>query len=353
MQKVNPPIDYKKDKLGTIFENATQIHKNKYSYYYNFDIKYELLAPIIKDLQKVSQLIKFIKSHLLSDLILIYGINSYSKDSRFYFNYRNFIDFYVKVNEFEETDNFIKIIYYIYKTGPISKKFFVYLSLFNNEEENSSKLEIELILPKDTIINQKILNIIYTELNFNYFYLTQAIKRQKNNSFFYNSLIIKNEFLTLCQIIQNVKLIEYIINGKFQKINQWEQENYFNNPDYNKYIHLNEIYRAILNKKKELKNYLSINNISFQVQFLKEKEDRMTIEYKILLNGQEINDNPTSNIILVHVRKLTDNSCFVLIKSSWDIDIPKNTVNEIKQIFKKSINKLEKLCQIAKDKYKF
>ena len=33
MQKVNPPIDYKKDKLGTIFENATQIHKNKYSFY--------------------------------------------------------------------------------------------------------------------------------------------------------------------------------------------------------------------------------------------------------------------------------------------------------------------------------
>jgi hypothetical protein len=350
---MNPPIDHKKAKLVTNFEKVTQIYDNKYFYYYIFDIKYELLAPIIKDVQKISQLIKFIKNNQLSDLILIYGKNSYSIDSRFYFNYRNIIDFYVKVTEFIEADNFIKIIYYIYKTGPISKKFFVSLSLFNNDEGKFSKLEIELILPKENIINQKILNIIYGELNFNYLYLTQAIKNQKNNSFFYNSSIIKNEFHTLCQIMQNVKLIEYMINGKLQKINVESKENDCNFLDYNKYIHLNDIFAINFKKKKVVEDWLCLNNISFQIKFLKTKEDRMTIQYKILLNDQEINDNPTNNIILIHVRKLTDNSCFVLIKSSWDIDIPKNAVIEIKQIFEKSLNKIEKLCQIAKDKYKF
>lgn len=109
----------------------------------------------------------------------------------------------------------------------------------------------------------------------------------------------------------------------------------------------------VLRRRKKQKIGFSMNNISFKIQFLKVKEDRMTIEYKILLNEQEINDNPTINIILVHVRKLTDNSCFILIKGSWDIDVPKNTVIEIKQIFQKMMNRIGGLCRIAKDKYKF
>ena len=92
MQKINPPVLCENAKSAN-FEKLIQTNENKYNYHYTFDIKYELLASIIKDLQKVSQLIKFIKNHQLSDLIMIYGMNSYSKDSRFYFNYRNMIDF--------------------------------------------------------------------------------------------------------------------------------------------------------------------------------------------------------------------------------------------------------------------
>ena len=42
-----------------------------YINYYTFDIRYELLLPIIKDIQIISQLIKFIKKHQLSDLKVI------------------------------------------------------------------------------------------------------------------------------------------------------------------------------------------------------------------------------------------------------------------------------------------
>ena len=75
-------------------------------------------------------------------------------------------------------------------------------------------MEIEIILQKVIIISEKILNVIYSELDYNY--LSQAIKSQKHNSFFINSAIIKNEFSVLSQIIQNVKLIEFIINGNIE-----------------------------------------------------------------------------------------------------------------------------------------
>ena len=81
----------------------------------------------------------------------------------------------------------------------------------NNEQ---IQIEIEIILQKVIIISEKILNVIYSELDYNY--LSQAIKSQKHNSFFINSAIIKNEFSVLSQIIQNVKLIEFIINGNIE-----------------------------------------------------------------------------------------------------------------------------------------
>ena len=83
----------------------------------------------------------------------------------------------------------------------------------NNEQ---IQMEIEIILQKVIIISEKILNVIYSELDYNYLYLSQAIKSQKHNSFFINSAIIKNEFSVLSQIIQNVKLIEFIINGNIE-----------------------------------------------------------------------------------------------------------------------------------------
>ena len=96
---------------------------------------------------------------------MINGNNSYSIESRFYFNYRIFIDFYVKVIDFIETDYYIETKYNIYKTKPISKNFFVNISLFKNDENtNSSKLKMEIILPKEITISQKLLNIISLKL---------------------------------------------------------------------------------------------------------------------------------------------------------------------------------------------
>ena len=351
MKKLNHQIDLKMAKFDSVCE--TPIFETKYTYKYIFDIKYELIAPIIKDLQIVSQLINYIKNDQLSDLILICGENSYSVDSRFYFNYRHIIDFYVKVTEFFENEYFLKINYNIYKTGPISKKFYATLSLYKNDENGySSRLELEIILSKNSIINQRILDIIYNELNYNYQYLSQAIKNQKYNLVLYDSSIVKNDCQILSQILQNIKLIEYIINGKLEKNNGGKKEE-LNNSEYDKFIHLNEIYKVEFNKRKEINNWLSLNNISFKIQFLKTRKDRMTIHFKIISKSKEesknqTEENPKFNILIVHVRHLTNSSSFVLIKSSWDTDIPKNIIIEIKKLMKKCMNKIQKLCKLAK-----
>ena len=362
---MNPHEKEEKVQYNNNSESISQNSKGHYLYHYIFDIKYEILSPIIRDLQTVSQLIRFIQNNQLSDLIFILGNNSYSLESRFYFNYRNIIDFYIKVIDFIETDNCFRIKYNIYKTKPISKNFFVNIYLFK-EKENNSKLEIEIILINDPNINQKILNIIYNEFNYNFLYLSQAIKAIKQNSFSYNSNIIKQEFHILSQILQNVKLIEYIINWKLEKIINDEKEEYNssknnNNNNYininnDKFIHLNEIYKIIFNKKKEIKDWISVNNISFKIQSLKSREDRMILQLKILLNNKEDESNESNylyNLISVQVRKLTSNTSFIFIKCVWNFNLTENLILEVKKLIKKCLNKIKKLCEISKDKYNF
>ena len=357
---MNPLLDQQKVKFNNNLEQVELKQEGKYFYYHIFDIKYEILAPIIKDIQMVSQLIKLVKNHQLSDLIFIHGNNSYSIESRFYFNYRNIIDFYLKVIDFIETDYLTKMKYYVYKTGPISKNFYVVLSLLK-DDENSSKLEIEIILLKDKIIIPRILKAIYGEFDYNLLYLSQAIKREKQNSFFFNSAIIKNEFCILSQILQNIKLIEYIINGTFKKIGKGkmeeiktsESDNNYINRNKEKFIHVNEIYKVNLNKKNELKNWLLVNDISFKIHLLKVREDKMVMQLKILINNKEIENNesnPMTNLIIIQVRKLTNNSSFILNKCVLESVLPNNIEHAVKKIMEKILKKVEKLCEIGKRK---
>ena len=177
---------------------------------------------------------------------------------------------------------------------------------------------------------------------------------------FYNSSIIKNDFHILTQIIQNIKLIEYIINGKLQKINNNDKKqsniNIYINSDNDKFIHINDIYKIVLNTKKEINNWLELNNISFKIELIKEREDNMIIHFKILSNNQETDKNEKDslyNLITINIRKLTNNSSFILIKSIWNIEINENKIIEIKKIMKKTLKKIEKISQISKEQFHF
>ena len=361
---MNEKIKIKNSKLNLSKKNSKDIpNEITYLNYYTFDVKYEVLSPIMKDIQISSQLIKFIKKHQLSDLIFIKGNNSYSIESRFYFNYRKIIDFYIKVLDFIETDYFTNIKYYVYKTKPSSKEFIVNLSIFYNDE-NSSKISIEIILFNNSTLNKKILNIIYNEFNLNFTYLSQAIKNNKLQSFTFCSSIVKNEFFVLTQIIQNIKLIEYIINGQFKKFhkenNNHNKQNNNKNQKINKdniekdksFIHVNEKFLVILKKKKDLNDWLSTNNISFKIQLIKIREDNMLIQYKVILDNKDndiINDiNSIYNIVTICIRKLTTNSSFIFIKCAWDFPLDENLINSIKNFNQKCLHNIEKLSKTSK-----
>ena len=316
--------------------------EQKYIYIYNFDIKYEIMNSIIKDIQMASQLIKFIKDYQINDIIFINGNSTCSIGSRFFFNYRRIIDFYTKVINFQETDNYLKIIYYVYKTKPICKNFGIILSLFKNEKK--AKLEIEIIPSKDMIISEKYLKIIYNEFDYNFLYLSLALKLKKEKLIYFNSAIINNEFFVLSQIIQNIKLIEYVINRKIINIT--------NSDKADNYIHLNEEYKVNLTKQKE--EDITKNDIKFKITSFKSREDKLIIKLKLLLNnrGEEKNDSNINlfyDIVTITLIKITNNTSFILIKCILDTNNKENNAIPIKKLLNKILNKIQKLSEISKN----
>ena len=351
MKSINSDII--EEKKSNIDIDPPKIEKKRI-YSREFEINYEILSPIMKDLQMMTQLVKLIKNYQFSDLIFIIGKSTSEVNSRFYFNYRKMVDLYFLVLDSQENDNCLKIIYHVYKTKPICLNFFIDISL--EKRENNTKLELEIIPPKGMIFPEKVLKIIYDEIDCNFLYLSLALKLQKEKLVYYNSGIIKNEFFVLSQIIQNIKLIEYIINGKLVNINDKKndiEESELDDKD--KYIHLNDEYKLKLSKQKE-KN--SLNDTSFKIINFKSREDKLTINIKILFDkkDKEKKDsklNQTYNVISVNLVKITTNSSFVLIKNIFDSDICEANKDIITKLLKKTLYKIEKLSNISKNKISF
>ena len=329
----------------TNIQNGTNLNI-KFKNIYNFDVKYELLSSIIKDFQLVSQLIKSIENNQLSDLIFIKGNSSYSIESRFYFKYRNIIDFYIKVLDYIETDS-IQIKYLVYKTRPSSNNFAVNLNLFHTDEE-TSKLSIEILLSDNAIFNEKIVNIIHNEFNLNFKYLAQAIKNNKQKSLHFCSAIVNSDFYALIQIVQNIKLIEYILHGKLEKI-KYEYKHDDDSKDKESYIHVNDIYQINLKKKGIIYDYININNVTLNVYSIKVKGDYLLIQCKLLNNiiNNNVDNNKTNNLFSIIIRKLTSNSSFILVKYSWNLSLDEKLISSIRNYINKIIIKIEKLCNKA------
>ena len=351
MKSINSDII--EEKKSNIDIDPLKIEK-KSIYLREFEINYEILSPIMKDLQMMSQLIKLIKNYQFSDLIFITGNSTFKVNSRFYFNYRKMADLYLLVLDSEENENSLKITYHVYKTKPICLNFFIGISLVKNE--NNSKLEMEIIPPKGMIFPEKILNIIYDEIDYNFLYLSLALKLKKDKLIYFNSGIIQNEFFVLSQIIQNIKLIEYIINGKFININDKNNDKEESQlDDKDKYIHLNDVYKVKLSKHKE---QIELNDISFKIINFKSREDKLTMNIKILIDKKEKEKNDSNlnqiyNVISINLVKITKNSSFILIKGIFDSNNSEHNKDIIKKLLKKTLYKIEKLSNISKNKISF
>ena len=338
--QIQHPFHFEEEK-SNIEKDSPKPEKN-YIYTYNFDIKYEVIKSIIKDFQKMSQLIKFIKDYQISDLIFITGDSTCSIDSRFYFNYRKIIDFYSRVLDFQENDNFLKIIYYVYKTKPINKNFGIVLSLY--EDEKKAKLQIEIIPAMGMIIPEKYLSIIYNEFDYNFLYLSLALKLKKEKLIHFNSAIINNEFFVLSQIIQNIKLIGYLINRKLVNVNNKK----IDDEKEGKNIHLNDEYKIHLNKQKEDNQ---IKDINFKIINFKSREDKLIIKLKLIFNmkNKEKNDsnaNSLDNIITINLTKITKKTTFILIKCVLDSEHSDNNEIPIQKFLNKIFCKIKKLSEL-------
>ena len=336
--QIQHPFLFEEEKSNT--EKDSPKPEKNYIYTYNFDIKYEVIKSIIKDFQKMSQLIKFIKDYQISDLIFITGESTCSIDSRFYFNYRKIIDFYSRVLDFQESDNFLKIIYYVYKTKPINKNFGIVLSLYENDKK--AKLQIEIIPAMGMIILEKYLNIIYNEFDYNFLYLSLALKLKKEKLLHFNSAIINNEFFVLSQIIQNIKLIEYLINRKLVNNKKTDAN------DKGKNIHLNDEYKIHLNKQKEDNQN---NDLYFKIINFKSREDKLIIKLKLIFNAKnkEKNDsniNSLDNIITINLTKITKNTTFILIKCILDSEHSDNYEIPVQKFLNKILCKIKKLSEL-------
>ena len=327
-------------------------HKTEknFIYTYNFDIKYEILKTIIKDFQMVSQLIKFIKDYQINDLIFIKGNCTSAIDSIFYLKYRRIIDFYTRVLDFKENENFLKITYHVYKTKPICKNFGIVFSLYKIAKK--AKLEIEIIPPKGTIISEKIMNIIYNEFDYNFLYLSLALKLKKEKSIHFNSTIIQNEFFVLSQIIQNTKLIEYLINRKIIKITDIRAvEDKIKLSETDKNIHLNDIYKIILNRTNK---EMSKNDINIKIIDIKSKEGKLIIKLKLLSKDKDKSKNDTNinslyNIISITITKITTNSTFIFINCVLDSNYDESFAVSIKKTMNKILSKMKKLSEMSKN----
>ena len=352
--------DISKEETGDIIKKTlsktNENGENVYMNYFLFDLSYEMITQILKDIQTTAQLIKLIVYSQISDIIFIKGNNSYTINARFYFRYKNIIDFYVKVLEFFETDYFTKVVFFIYKTKPKSIEFRVIFLIFN-KSENTTEFHIQIILPENHFFSSKIVKIIYNELRFNYTYLIQAIKSNKMNSYILSSSIIKSEYFVLTRIIQNIKLIEYIVKGKIIKVEDNQKDNILIkhkkeliNEKENSFIKMKDEFKISLTKINDKNILAKIDSIHFKILLIKIKEDKMIMQVKVLFNNQYLeNNNSIFNTITICIRKLTGNSCFMFIKYIWDLSLNNNIINFIKKTIKKCLINIEKLGKTAKN----
>ena len=98
------------------------------------------------------------------------------------------------------------------------------------------------------------------------------------------------------------------------------------------------------------------NYISFKINMLKVKENKMTIQINLLMNGKEIEtneSNPKYSFMTLEVRKITNHSTFILQKFFLDFPLPSFVTNSIKKFMTKYIERIKKLLEIAKKKFDY
>jgi hypothetical protein len=111
----------------------------------NFKENIEFIWAFMKDFKSTSCEFK----NFISPLIFIKGDNCYEIGSEFTLIWKNFLTLYIRTEEIEESTNFKKLAFLVYKTEPKNFQLRLIFNLHKVTYDNSTLLNWEIVYPNE------------------------------------------------------------------------------------------------------------------------------------------------------------------------------------------------------------
>lgn len=316
-------------------KNTNELLKLGYSF--NFNFSFDSLCSIIKDIHTMGELLNFFKKKCISDVIILQGDKTFSKDTFFYFKYKQLISLYFKTINFFETDYFLRIEYQLYKTKP---KFFSIFFIFNLHYIDEDLCQLFLEIHFENInLNKLIFKRGYKEFLENCKILSSSIQRNKIFEFCNANLLINSDYDLIMNITTHYTLFKLFLPN-FKSISCLKQNNEELEKNNNGKL-TNEMVLNIFLKKKKKYEY-STNNVIIKVEKFKSLENFCFLKYKILQFGK-LKKLPFY-FINVLIRKITNNHTFVSLKLSFNSPYPKKFIISIENYLNQILINLKDIC---------
>ena len=238
----------------------------------------------------------------------------------------------MNVEENIQTDYFSSIKFNIYKTQPETFNFKLGINLhyFNSD---FSLLFIIVYLPKKNF-NPFLINISLNEQIFTLKLLKKTIELNHKLSFHHSSILLKNNFDFINNLLLNYSIYKFIIPYA-TKIEKYKNKNDESN------ILENDIYRVFL---KDKTGKLKYNNFFFQIKKINQHKNSCKIFYEIK-KIDDINQKPSSNSITFFYKKITENVTFLNIKTIYyNFKYSNENINSFDKYINKIFQNLQNLC---------
>ena len=311
-----------------------------FGYTFNFQFPFEYLSSIIKDIQTIGELINFFQKKSISDIIILKGEKTFSKNSFFYFKYKQLISLYFKTINFFETDYFLRIEYKLYKSNP--KIFEIYFN-FNLHyiENNLSQLIFEIKFKKIKL-NKLIIDANYKEFIGNCKLLSKSIKNNKLFEFINMSILINCNYDLIMNISIHYNLFKLFLPSLkfFSKVKIYNEENEKNNENDEGKLKIGLIFNIII---KNINKYDFIsNNFSIKVDKIKITNDFCFIKFKFLKFGKFTK-------IPIHsfnysITKISKNHSFISLKLTFTSPLNQKFIDGMKKYLNKLLVNLKTIC---------
>ena len=306
---------------------------------FTFNHPFEIMSPIIRNIQTIGNLMNFIQSKIISDPIILKNKTNFEENTWFFFRYKKFIDIYMKIDEVIETDYFLKINYNIYKTSPKFIQFhFIFTLHYINE--NKCLLLFENILPQ---INIKTLfiQVNYIEFISNCNILSKAISLNKRFTFNNNGTVFNINYDFLQKLFTHYKLFRLLFPDikSIEKINEDNDENTSNE----------EVIKEEQTFKVQLKHFKKFNISSSEINVKVSKSQilktQSLISFSLQNNDNHINLNENNQFIFF-IKKITNNKTFFLLKTIYNNPIEEKLFNNYSYYTKKIIQNIKNICLV-------